>query len=141
MKMTEDDILNATEINFQLARILEDRVRPRTRIVEDLVAIGFDQRRESPFPDAVVRQHRRKDCDLQVAHFRGGFCSRSVGRSLRERCCCSKIQRYCQEKDSTRESHGFSFDTFMLYPSIRRTVAQREEHRHRHALATMRRLC
>ena len=105
MKVTEDDILDVTEIDLQFAGVLEDRIRSGASIVENLVAIDFDERRESPFPDAVVGQHGGEDGDFQVAQLRGSFGGGGAGESLRAGRDRAREDEHRQQNNGPHDFH------------------------------------
>jgi hypothetical protein len=63
--VAEHDLRNLGKVDLQLARVLEDGVRPRARVEQDPMAVHLDDRSETPFADAFVREHGGEDLDLE----------------------------------------------------------------------------
>ena len=79
----EDDFAHVAEVEFQITHVGEDGFGARTGVDEDAMAVGFDQRGKSPFPDPLVGKHGGEDGDFEVLNLRMRF---SGARGLCREC-------------------------------------------------------
>src|ERR1035438_7171541 len=54
------------KIHISPALLILTLVRPRARVHQQLPAIRFQQRREAPLANAVIRQHGAEDSDFEL---------------------------------------------------------------------------
>ena len=95
----EDDFADVADIEFEITQVGKNGLGTGTGIDENAMAIGFHQRGEAPFADALISEHGGQNGDLQVLNLRVRF----RGRSLRgdDDCSCEDAAR--QEKQAGDE--------------------------------------
>ncbi len=65
MVMTQDDVGDAGEIDFQVTRIVQYGLRAESGVEQNFPTVDFYQRGETPLAHSLVRQHGGQDGDLE----------------------------------------------------------------------------